>query len=244
MGQNLIVRGVGRVFPRAADSRSEDWNQPRCWSEPSRYMILSDPPSRTRWMPARPGKCLGSSSVKASSRARIKPDIENVVDLFIIFRVVIRGDEARGGALREPRIGTFLFESVRDASIDLLVDEDFVCFLIDEDRMGTPQARWRETTQSGRFAIMPVMRFSPAGGYHFVTAISRSAISRRVSSLPLAGSALPPCGGGPGWGGLSSAMNHCGVLRKMTGFFERQECGYWCLLIVRARVGCRLRSTH
>ena len=24
-------------------------------------------------------------------------------------------------------------------------------------------------------------------------------------------------------------MNHCGVLRKMIGFLERQECGYWCL---------------
>ena len=26
--------------------------------------------------------------------------------------------------------------------------------------------------------------------------------------------------------GLSIAMNHCGVLRKITGFLERQECGY------------------
>ncbi len=25
--------------------------------------------------------------------------------------------------------------------------------------------------------------------------------------------------------GLSMAMNHCGVLRKITGFFERHECG-------------------
>jgi hypothetical protein len=29
-------------------------------------------------------------------------------------------------------------------------------------------------------------------------------------------------------------MNHCGVLRKITGFFERQECGYWCLRRPRA----------
>jgi hypothetical protein len=34
--------------------------------------------------------------------------------------------------------------------------------------------------------------------------------------------------------GLSIAMNHCGVLRKITGFFERQECGYWCLSRPRA----------
>ena len=28
---------------------------------------------------------------------------------------------------------------------------------------------------------------------------------------------------------LDMEMNHCGVLRKMIGFFERQLCGYWCL---------------
>ena len=31
--------------------------------------------------------------------------------------------------------------------------------------IGTPQARWREITQSGRCSIMPVMRFSPCGGH-------------------------------------------------------------------------------
>jgi len=30
------------------------------------------------------------------------------------------------------------------------------------------------------------------------------------------------------------AMNHCGVLRKMIGFFDRHECGYWCLSLPRA----------
>ena len=30
------------------------------------------------------------------------------------------------------------------------------------------------------------------------------------------------------------ATNHCGVLRKMSGFFERQECGYSCLSRPRA----------
>ena len=47
--------------------------------------------------------------------------------------------------------------------------------------IGTPQARWREITQSGRLSIMPVMRFSPAGGTHRVAAIASSARSRRVS---------------------------------------------------------------
>ena len=30
--------------------------------------------------------------------------------------------------------------------------------------IGTPQARWRETHQSGRVSIMPRMRFLPAAG--------------------------------------------------------------------------------
>src|SRR5271163_2167309 len=46
-------------------SSSEDWNQPRCWSEPSRYITTSEPPSCLRFMPARPGKCLASSSTNA-----------------------------------------------------------------------------------------------------------------------------------------------------------------------------------
>ncbi len=29
-------------------------------------------------------------------------------------------------------------------------------------------------------------------------------------------------------------MNHWGVLRKMTGFLERQEWGYWCFTRPRA----------
>ena len=83
--------------------------------------------------------------------------------------------------------------------------------------IGTPQARWREITQSGRFAIMPVMRFSPCGGTQRVVLMAASARWRSVS----------PCRTCPpsaiAW---SMAMNHCGVLRKITGFFERHECGY------------------
>ena len=59
--------------------------------------------------------------------------------------------------------------------------------------IGTPQARWREITQSGRPAIMPLMRFWPAGGTHCVTEIACSARARSVSpgfALPLIGDVL------------------------------------------------------
>jgi hypothetical protein len=85
--------------------------------------------------------------------------------------------------------------------------------------IGTPQARWRETTQSGLASIMPRMRFSPEAGTHWVALMPASEASRRVW---------------PAMNGLSMAMNHCGVLRKITGFFERHECGYWCLRRPRA----------
>ena len=92
--------------------------------------------------------------------------------------------------------------------------------------IGTPQARWREITQSGRLSIMPVMRFSPAGGTQRVAAMAVSARLRSVSPT-FASPSAPAIG-------LSIAMNHCGVLRKITGFLERQECGYWCLSRPRA----------
>ena len=64
---------------------------------------------------------------------------------------------------------------------------------------------------------MPLMRFWPAGGTHCVTEIACSARARSVSpAFVLPSTAMS----------LSIAMNHCGVLRKITGFFERHECGY------------------
>ena len=53
--------------------------------------------------------------------------------------------------------------------------------------IGTPQARWREITQSGLLSIMPLMRFWPDGGTHCVTEIACSARARkRVAGLRLA----------------------------------------------------------
>ena len=49
--------------------------------------------------------------------------------------------------------------------------------------IGTPQARWREITQSGRLSIMPVMRFSPCGGTQRVTLMAESARWRSVSPV-------------------------------------------------------------
>ena len=71
--------------------------------------------------------------------------------------------------------------------------------------IGTPQARWREMHQSGRASIIERSRLRPCGGTKRVSSIAVRAFTRRSF--------------------VSIEMNHCGVLRKMSGALERQECG-------------------
>ena len=77
--------------------------------------------------------------------------------------------------------------------------------------MGTPQARCREMHQSGRVVNMPVIRSRPHSGIQRTASASATAVARRPSI----------------------AMNHCGVARKMTGEWQRQQCGYVCWMVVR-----------
>ena len=64
---------------------------------------------------------------------------------------------------------------------------------------------------------MPLMRRSPCSGTQRVALIASSASCRSVRPC-----FAVPLNNAIGW---SMAMNHCGVLRKITGFFERHECG-------------------
>src|SRR5881396_2978615 len=69
--------------------------------------------------------------------------------------------------------------------------------------MGTPQTRWREMHQSGRFAIMLYMRSWPHEGIHFTLwSMASSAAARSVFPWTI---------------GASILMNHCDVARKITG---------------------------
>ncbi len=99
---------------------------------------------------------------------------------FHSFGVVLGLEEAPRRAGGEPGVGAFLLEGVGDALVDALVLED-----VDRPSpsrtktvIGTPQARWREITQSGCSSIMPRMRFWPAGGTKRVSLMASSARSR------------------------------------------------------------------
>ena len=61
--------------------------------------------------------------------------------------------------------------------------------------IGTPQARWREITQSGLLAIMPLMRFWPDGGTHCVDRdrVQRAGAQRVAGVFALAVVGDRPC---------------------------------------------------
>ncbi|MNW04834.1 hypothetical protein D3C71_2009880 [compost metagenome] len=68
------------------------------------------------------------------------------------------------------------------------------------------------------------MRFLPAAGWKAVASMAVSARSRRVlSSSRVSSMRMNP--EFLEFSGSSMRMNHWGVLRKMIGALERQECG-------------------
>ena len=144
-------------------------------------------------------------------RAGIEPDVENVLHLLVIVRIAALAQEAsrRRG---EPGVGAFRLEGLLDALEHAGSFSTSPVFLSTKIASGTPQARWRDSTQSGRPSTIAPMRFCPRGGYHLV---SRDRLHRQLAQRLAAES----------MNGLSMATNHCGVARKITGALERQLCG-------------------
>src|SRR5206468_1258788 len=85
--------------------------------------------------------------------------------------------------------------------------------------IGTPHARWREMHQSGRFATMLYMRSWPQGGTHSTSRSTAFSAARRSVVASFLASVFRRTA----W---SSVMNHCDVARKITGLWQRQQCGY------------------
>ena len=181
------------------------------------------PPSTLRLMPASAGKCTRVLQHEGVRRARVEPDVADVVDL-LPGLVGELAEEALARAGLVPGVGALGLEGLDDAQLDLGVLEDFdraVGVLLDEhgDRHA-PGALARDhpvgpALDHAGDAVLARGRH-PAGD----RMASERALAQRVGRVVAAGLlGRPPIG-------LSMAMNHCGVLRKMIGFFERQECGY------------------
>ena len=96
-------------------------------------------------------------------RAGVEPDVADVVDLFPAV-VGELAEEALARAGLVPGVGAFSSKASTmrtSTSGSSRMSTEPSGFLMNT-AIGTPQARWREITQSGRLSIMPVMRFCPA----------------------------------------------------------------------------------
>ena len=119
--------------------------------------------------------------------AGIEPDVENVVDLL----PAVVGELARGSARARRGLYQASAPSASKASTmrtstsgSCRISTEPSGFSLMNTAIGTPQARWREITQSGRLSIMPVMRFSPCGGTQRVTRDGvQRARAQRVAGL-------------------------------------------------------------
>ena len=67
-------------------------------------------------------------------RARVEPDIEDVVDLLVVVGIVVGREKTLSRALRVPGVGAFLLEGLCDALVDALVHQRDVLALLDEHR--------------------------------------------------------------------------------------------------------------
>ena len=133
------------------DSSSEEWNQPRCWSEPSRYITVSAPPSFLRRMPASPGKCTGSSSTKAC----VEPESNQTSRMSSTF---CHGSLPSSPRKRSRAPGAYQASAPSFSKASAMrwftrsssrISTEPSRFSRTNTAIGTPQARCRDTTQIG-----------------------------------------------------------------------------------------------
>ena len=200
--------GAPRV-PRPTSS--ELWNQPRCWSLPSRYMSAGhvssgrtaarprgSSPNRTR----RRG-CSSPARTPCRRTSGTQPGGHELVDRPLV-----------------PRVGAVLSNTVA-----ALLDERRR-----EDRFAAPRAVERRD----RHAPRALARDAPVGAVrdHVVDAVVAprrdplhvviDRVERRLAQR-LRRAAIRRDDRSP-----SIRMNHCDVARKITGLWQRQQCGYVC----------------
>ncbi len=199
--------------PRVArPTSSELWNQPRCWSLPSRYKSAGHVSSgrngsTASWLEPESNQ----TSRMLFSRSKAVPPQPGQVSPSGTNSASGRSYHASAPYSSNTFAARSTISPVRMASPQLAQSSAVI---------GTPHARWRETHQSGRLATMLKMRSRPHGGIHSTSrSIAWSAASRSVRGERPSGVTT---------GSPSIRMNHCDVARKITGLWHRQQCGYVC----------------
>jgi hypothetical protein len=144
--------------------------------------------------------------------------------------IVVISQEARLGAGLVPGIRALGLEGVEDAGVDRGIAQEEVRVagaapFFTKHVSGTPQARWRDRTQSGRVSIIERRRFWPETGVNLTSSLIEASARSRI---------VLPCASLPSFRSTSMAANHCGRFRRMTGALERQECASEIVMRLRA----------
>ncbi len=201
--------------PRVASATSSElWNQPRCWSLPSRYMSAGHVSSGA------------ARQHRLVARARVEPDVEDVA-LALERRPAARraGQARRAGT---PRSAARTRRRRRTARRPPRPGRS-------APRVSTASPQRGAVERRDRHAPRALARDAPVGAvrHHVedaivaprrdprhlvVDGVPRGVAQRpRLAVLALRSPASP-----------SMRTNHCDVARKITGLWQRQQCGYWC----------------
>ncbi len=161
----------------------------------------------------RPRHAVALPSTAQVRHARFEPDVDDVELFFERRAAAVRARETLGQkdatSIGPPRVGAVLRGSARrrccaTSASRIELPQSHAA----SAGIGVPQVRWREMHHSGWFSIICAHALSPHAGVHATCGIFSTMLLRsRLTSI---------------------AMNHCAVARKITGFLQRQQCGYEC----------------
>ena len=178
----------------------ELWNQPRCWSEPSRYI------SAGKWSTSRFLHTLVWLTPDSHHTSRMSfSGSRSATPAPHFGQTVSAGRKSAGRFVNQASAPSVPNSSMTASNVSAVatVSPHFEHL---KTGIGTPHERWREMHQSGRSATIEPMRLDAQAGIHSTSdSIALLAASRRPVS--------------------SMETNHWSVARKMTGSWQRQQCG-------------------
>src|SRR6185369_5772740 len=142
---STLLYGATPLVPTL--SSREEWNQPRCWSLPSRYMSAGE---RKSGFGSRTAAC---ETPESNQTSRMSFSFSSAADPHFGQTVPV-GSSCSG--LQSNQTSELSFLKISATWSMMAPSAMYSPQAVQENAViGTPQERWRDTHQSGRFSIMP-----------------------------------------------------------------------------------------
>ncbi len=147
----------------------------------------------------------------------LKPDVEDVHLFAELGAAAVKaggsGRQESGDIVLVPGVGAFAMEELHDALVDGRIVERLVAFFAEEDGDGhAPDALAGDAPVGAGFDHVVDALAAPGGVPDDVVDLPESALAEGGASANFRHRTL-------------KEMNHCSVARKMTGLWQRQQCG-------------------